>query len=91
MTTIYSPVISPFVIEVDENNYTVKKTTDRFDKDNNRIVSNEAYCSSFEGALLKIVNLKLKIAHNAQFVLLEDYIADYKRITKEVLTVKEIK
>lgn len=85
--TIKDPVLSPYQIEIDNNNHTVQKATDRLDAKNNPIFETIGYYSNVHTALKKIAKIKVLNSKN-QSLMIRDYISELKEITNSIINIK---
>lgn len=79
-TAIVDPIIAPYKIYMDSNQFTV---TDLNKKSETDIDKNYGYFTSLGYALIKIV--KLKLNHNNKQYTLDSYIKEYNKMLKEFL------
>jgi len=83
--TIKDPVLNPYQIEIDSNNHTVQKSTDRLNKKNEPVFEIVGYYSSVEAALTKIARIKSLENNKASALMIRDYISELKEITQSII------
>jgi len=81
--TIIGEHLAPYYIEVDSNNHTVLKDTEKVDKDGKIVADSYGYFSNLPGALYKIV--RLKGLEGVGTTELSDLVARLEKIKDEVL------
>ena len=85
---INGPELEPYFIEVDSNNHTVLKATNRVDKKGNSINEFNGYFSSLNGALIKIIKLKASDSVEISTVAIQDLVTRIEKATQDVLSTK---
>lgn len=85
---INGPELEPYFIEVDSNNHTVFKATDRINKDGGQINEFNGYFSSLNGALIKIIKLKASDTLGESSIAIQDLVTRIEKATQDVLSAK---
>ena len=79
---IVDQTLFPYEIALDGNNYTVEEITKKVNSKGETIYKNHGYYSSLEGALGKIISLKM--IDSGKSVTLNEFIQEYKEIKNEI-------
>ena len=85
---VKGPELEPYFIEVDSNNHTVFKTTDRVSKKGKPINEFNGYFSSLNGALIKIIKLKASDNLGDSSIAIQDLVTRIEKATQDVLSAK---
>lgn len=80
--TIKDPSIYPYQIEIDSNNHTVTKITDRLDKENNPIFEIIGYYNNIPNALKKIAKIKVLDNNKDSALMIRDYASQLEETIK---------
>mgnify|MGYP005994200791 CR=1 FL=1 len=77
--------LAPYQIHRDGANYSVVEPTGDVDKNGNGVFKNRAFCSSVEGALKRIIKLKIEAEDT---LTLKSYLDRYEKLSDSILKVR---